>query len=194
MPGIAHKPDPSGLQRWLLAILLLFLPLHGLHADEAIARRVLVGLKIFPAVLAASEALERAPAMRQMRVLLVYHDDPDYAEELAVSLRGIGRIKNIPLRVETAPIHALQEPRQGPPPFGVFVCQRSAEEIALIAGYGRQHGTITFSPFRGDVEQGILAGIAISDRILPLLNKQTLAELPLGLKAFFLRVAEIYEP
>jgi hypothetical protein len=193
MPRNAHKTRLTSLQKWLFLTLLLLLPLHGLLAGEALKRRVLVGLKLFPAVLAASEALEPASGQSAIQVLIVYHDDDDYAEELAETLRGIERIRGIPLIVGTASISTLQQ-RSAKPPFGVFVCQRSEEEIALISRYGRQNGIITFSPFHGDVERGILAGIAISDRILPLINKQTLATLPFGLKPFFLRVAEIYEP
>jgi len=195
MPGIAQPSNQTGLQRWFLAALLLLLPLQGLLADEALKRRVLVGLKVFPAVLAASQALEHKPAMRRLHILIVYHDDRDYAEELAEALRSIKQIRDIPLRVETAPIASLQQHHDTrPPPFGIFLCQRNEEDIARVSRYGIDNGVITFSPFRGDVEQGILAGIVISDHILPLINKQTLAELPFGLKAFFLRVAEIYEP
>ena len=128
-----------------------------------------------------------------IRILIVYHDNKNYAEELAETLRGIERIRGIPLNVETGLTSSLQQ-RNALSPFAIFVAQRSEEDIETIAQYGRQHGIITFSPFRGDVERGILSGIAISDRILPLINKQTLATMPSGLKAFFLRVAEIYEP
>jgi hypothetical protein len=194
MPGIAYKSNTTCLYRWsLLSALLLLLPFQGLPADEELERQVLVGLKIFPAVLAASPALDQKPAMSTIRVLILYRDDRGYAEKLAGILREIDRIREIPLRVETAPVSALQQ-QSDAPPFAVFVCQRNEEDVAQISDYGRQNGIITFSPFRGDVEKGILAGIAISDRILPFINNETLAKLPFGLKAFFLRVAEIYEP
>jgi len=193
MPRTASKSGLTSLQKWLLPALLLLLPFHVLLGEEALKRRVLVGLKLFPAVLAASQALESESRISNIQVLIVYHDDDDYAEELAATLRGIERIRGIPLTVRTAPISSLQQ-RHAQPPFAIFVSQRNEEDIEVIAHYGRQHGIITFSPFRGDVERGVLAGIAISDRILPLINKQTLATLPFGLKEFFLRVAEIYEP
>jgi hypothetical protein len=193
MPGIANRSKISAGRRWLLAALLLWLPFQGLPADEELERRVLVGLKLFPAVLAANPVLEQKPAPDSVRVLILYHDDRGYAEELAATLRHVEHIREIPLRVEIASVDALQR-EGGTPPFGLFVSQRSEDDIALIAEYGRRHGIITYSPFQGDVESGILAGIAISDRILPLVNNRTLASLPFGLKAFFLRVAEIYEP
>lgn len=193
MPGIANRSKNSAGRRWLLAALLLWLPFQGLPADEELERRVLVGLKLFPAVLAANPVLEQKSAPGTVRVLILYRDDRGYAEELAATLRNVEHIREIPLRVEIAPVDALQR-EGGTPPFGLFVSQRSEDDIALIAEYGRRHGIITYSPFQGDVESGILAGIAISDRILPLVNNRTLASLPFGLKAFFLRVAEIYEP
>ncbi len=191
MPGTADKKP--GLLLWLLLPLLLLLPIQSVAADQALQRRVLVGLKIFPAVLAASQALEQKSELPNIRVLIVYHKDKDNAEELAETLRGIKKIKGKPLVVETIPISLLL---QGsiPPPFGLFVSQRNDEDIEAISHYGQQHNIITFSPFHGDVEKGILAGIAISDRILPYINSQTLAALPTGLKMFFLKVAEIYEP
>lgn len=190
MPGIARKTRLHSQWTWLL---LLLLPLQAVSADEALQRRVLVGLKLFPAVLAASQELGPKSELRDIKVLIVYHGEQDHAEELAEILRDIKQIKGKPLVVETSPINQLLQ-RSGAPPFGLFVSQRNDKDIEIISRYGQQHNIITFSPFQGDVENGILAGIAISDRILPYINSQTLATLPAGLKAFFLKVAEIYEP
>ena len=193
MPGIADKKCLSGLPLRLFLPLLLLLPLQSLAADQALQRRVLVGLKLFPAVLAASQALEPKSELRDIRVLIVHQGDKDNAEELADTLRAIREIKGKPLVVETIPISHLLH-GSNTPPLGLFVSQRNDEDIEMISRYGQQHNVITFSPFHGDVEKGILAGISISDRILPYINSQTLAALPTGLKTFFLKVAEIYEP
>lgn len=193
MPGKVRTRWLSVAQPWLLLGLLLAVPLHGVPADEALQRRVLVGVKLFPSVLAASQSLESESAMHHVRVFIVYRDDENSAWELAETLRNIEAIKGIPLVVETLPI-ALLPLYSSDPPFGLFIAQRNDKDVELITHFGRQHNVITFSPFRGDVEKGILAGIEISDRILPYINSETLAALPVGLKAFFLKVAEIYEP
>ncbi len=192
MPGNAHTRWLSVARPWLLLGLLLVVPLHGVPAEEALQRRVLVGVKLFPSVLAASQSLGNESTIPNVRVFIVYQDDENSAWDLAETLRSIEAIKGIPLVVETLPI-ALLPLHSSDPPFGLFIAQRNEKDVELIAHYGRQHNIITFSPFRGDVEKGILAGIAISDRILPYINRKTLAALPVGLKAFFLKVAEIYE-
>lgn len=193
MTGIAQTMGISMPLRRLLLLLLLIVPLQAALADEAQQRRVLVGLKLFPAVLAASEALGPESTLRNIRVIIVYQDDENSAEELADTLQSIGKIKEKKLVVETVPINRLPQ-HSSDPPFGLFIAQRNEEDVEVISHYGQQHNVITFSPFRGDVERGILAGIVISDRILPYINRQTLASLPFDLRAFFLKVAEIYEP
>lgn len=193
MPGSTGTKWLSVPFQWLLLAMLLIHPLQAVQGDEALQRRVLVGLKLFPAVLAASQALEPDSTLPSIRIFIVYQDDENSAEKLAETLRDIGEIKGNPLVVETLPIDLLPQHR-GDPPFGLFIAQRNEDDVEMISRYGRDHNIITFSPFRGDVEKGILAGIVISDRILPYINRQTLAALPIGLKAFFLKVAEIYEP
>ncbi len=181
------------LRRWLLLPLLLIVSHQTALADDAAQRRVLVGLKLFPAVLAASEALGPENTPPNIKVFIVYQDDENRAEEFAEILQDIGEIKGTRLIVKSLPIALLPQYR-GDPPFGLFIAQRNEDDVQMISDYGRQHNVITFSPFRGDVERGILAGIVISDRILPFINRQALNTLPVGLKMFFLKVAEVYEP
>lgn len=192
MAWIAHITHRHRICSRVLVLFLIGLLSFGVGADTAQKRRILVGLKLFPAVIAANEhLLEEEP--KPLKLLIIYHDDADYAKELAETLRRVEHIKGRELKVDVMSFAKLLN-GSSTPPDALFLSERLVDDIPAVAAYGIQHGVITFSPFNGDVELGILAGISISDRILPYINNGTLRRTQLSLKPFFLKVAEIYEP
>jgi len=165
----------------------------ALAADENDARRVTVGLNLFPAVLAAEQDIAAKRSAAGMLVLLLVHrDDPEPIDRLAAVLRDKGAIRGVPLNIRIVDVQSLRDhPAEGV--AGVFVAQRLGEDLAVVLDYSRRHGVLSFSPFQGDVERGVVAGIAVSDRVLPYVNMTALAASGLQLKPFFLRIAERYE-
>lgn len=183
-----------GRLRRSLAVLLLWLCTVALaYSDNQDERLVNVGLKLFPAVMAASEKLATLPDGETSRIYIVYRNNKPYARELAERLQQLGPLKGH--RTLVLPLSA-RELRKGThaTPYALFIAQQLDEELAGVIHYARQNDVISFSPFRGDVEAGVLAGISISDRILPYINLQSLALQSHGLKPFFLKVAETYGP
>lgn len=191
MSGKRHHRH-SGLQIKLLLILLLslLLPQVWASSDEQLQRQVLVGARLFPALLAAYEGIEQYD---QIRVLVLHEDNPTFAELIVETLQAYSTIRNIQLHVEALSYHQLTL-HEHEIPQGIFLAQRSRHGTQQVINYSRQHKVLTFSPFRGDVERGILAGVQITDRVLPYINMHTLSTLPHGLRPFFLRVASRYEP
>jgi hypothetical protein len=125
-------------------------------------------------------------------LLLVHRDDVTQVERLATVLRDKGAIRGIPLRVDVVEAQRLADyPGKGV--AGVFVAQRMGSDIAAIVDFCRNHRALSFSPFEGDVERGVAAGIAVSDRVLPYLNLAAVDAAGLRIKPFFLRIAERYE-
>lgn len=181
---------------WLLTItgLLLFVMTSskGAIGDEFEERLVSVGLKVFPAIIAADESMEERSADTPLFITIVYHDNRAYAETLARRLEKISPIKGRHLRIRVLSVEQLLQ--QESSPDALFLSQRLDQPLEQVLDYARRHNVISFSPFRGDVERGVLAGIAVTDRILPYINLRTLSSLKLELKPFFLKVAEIYEP
>jgi len=167
--------------------------LGAVAADEYDARRVTVGVNLFPAVLAADQDIgEKRSGKGLLVLLLVHRDDPVLVERLAAVLRDKGAIRGIPLRVDIVEVDNLHDhPRDGV--AGVFVAQRLGTDMAKVLDYCRRNHLLSFSPFEGDVERGVAAGIAVSDRVLPYVNVAALDAVGLRIKPFFLRIAERYE-
>lgn len=155
-------------------------------------QRLAVGLKLFPACLGALEGLEqrRAPDGR-LGVAVVYRDSDQDAREAARVLNDIGQVRGLPLAVTLFSVTAL-DAYQGPPLSAVFVASLDLGSRRLRAWSERDH-LLVFSPFDGDVEAGAVAGIRVTDRILPAVNLAQAARAGLRFKPFFLQVAHRYE-
>lgn len=154
-------------------------------------RRVLVGLKLFPAFLAADEqiAAKRTPD-GHLPLLLLYSDDREGAEQLAARLTAIDTVRGIPIRVKVVPYADLSQYRRRPV-AGIFLTQWVDNgELASVIRFGIQGRVVVFSPFKGDIKRGVLAGLFVSDRILPYINMETLRDSGLRMKPFFLEIAK----
>lgn len=183
------------MSRWILRLLLAasLLSSEVVAADEQTERRALIGIQLFPAVVAADRELDdKLAADGQLPILLVYREDRFAAEDAARRLAATGRIRGIPLRIETA-TYAELERWSAPLPAALMLAEWSPGDVATAAEFAIANGRILFSPFKGDVERGALAGIAISDRILPYINRRTLDASGVTLKPFLLEVAKSYE-
>lgn len=173
-------------------LLLVLLPLAG-HADDQDQRRVLIGLNIFPAVLAADSAIEqKADTDGKLELLLVYHTDRADAQRLATRLNGFAPIRGMAVDARIASYDRLADYNQHPP-AGIFLTESSPEELSAAISFGERHHIIVFSPFEGDVEQGAAAGLYVSDQILPYVNMKSLKQAGIQLRPFFLEVARHYE-
>ncbi|MCB1907656.1 MAG: DUF4154 domain-containing protein [Rhodocyclaceae bacterium] len=179
-----------------VAIALLVLAsswLGAIAADEQDARRLAVGINLFPAVLAADQDIAaKRDGSGALRLLLVHRDEGALIEDLAATLRDKGAIRGIPLQVEIVPVHGLAAV-DGARAAGVFVAQRLGKDISEILAFSRRHHLLSFSPFDGDVERGIVAGMLVRDRVMPYVNVGAIHASGLRIKPFFLKIAERYE-
>ncbi|MCB1887582.1 MAG: hypothetical protein KDH20_08240 [Rhodocyclaceae bacterium] len=167
--------------------------LGAIAADEADARRVAVGIKLFPAVLAADQDIgDKLPSDGVLKLLLVHRDEAALAERLAAMLNDRGRIRDMPIAVEILTVGELAS-YPGAQAAGVFVVQRLGDDLVSIRAFSQRHRRLSFSPFEGDVERGITAGMVVSDRVLPYLNIDAVEATGLRIKPFFLKIAERYE-
>jgi len=177
-----------------LALLLLGSSwLGAIAADEADARRLTVGINLFPAVLAADQDIAgKRSGGAPLRLLLVHRDEQTLVEELAAVLRDKGAIRGIPLEVDIVPIEGLAA-YPGAKAAGVFVAQRFGDDIRSVVEFSRRYRLLSFSPFEGDVERGVAAGMVVSDRVLPYVNVAAVDASGLRIKPFFMKIAERYE-
>ncbi|MFT5546614.1 MAG: hypothetical protein ACI8YD_002314, partial [Rheinheimera aquimaris] len=113
----------------------------------------------------------------------------DFAIPLAESLPSV---RDIPIKLDLLPLQTINSLDKTP--MAIFVSQplSDAQAAALVAYSIKQH-IIVFSPFEGDVERGILAGLSVEATVKPLLNRHTLEASELQIKSFYLKVAKLYE-
>ena len=67
-----------------------------------------------------------------------------------------------------------------------------ASELDRLVAWSIRHGVILYSPFEGDVERGVLAGVSIEAKVLPYINQRTLDASGVEFKPFFMRVAKVH--
>ena len=181
----------------MLCLLALLLPRAGpTHAQSLWyedQQRLNVGLKLFPAFLDADRNLDhRIGASGELPLLIVHEDQPQAADSAAASLRALATIRGLPIRPEIVTAAQLaQLPNR--PVAGIFVAT-SGIPRALLEQWTRHYQVLVFSPFVGDVERGAVAGIYVSDRILPYLNPAAAQHANLEFTPLFLRIAKRHEP
>jgi hypothetical protein len=185
--------NPAG-RRLLLALLWMFTFLQGNpYAQEWEDPRIWAGLDLFPSLVAADQDIARKYGPDgKLFLVLMYVDERQTAEEMALYLAKIEHIRGIPIRIELTDDTSMKS-YEDIPLAGIFLTQRLGRELGDVIRYGMEHHTIVFSPFEGDLERGVLGGIAISDRILPYVNMEAMRSWGIRIKGFFLRIAERYE-
>jgi hypothetical protein len=162
-------------------------------ADEQSDRRLLMGLSVLPAIVAADQDLaEKRSKEGQIRIVVIYHLRADIAEQAAKRLAQIRSIKEFSLRVEILPYARLAE-LDNAPPAALMLVEPSTVDLNNVVKFGIDHHRIVFSPFKDDVRAGASAGIFVGDRILPLVNPATLKAAEIRLKPFLLEVARTHE-
>lgn len=159
-----------------------------------------IGLRLFRALLAADEDLEqKLNAQGQLNLALLYHDDRKQAETFATAMQESGhgskqgKIKNYPIQIILTDRSRLKELEEQAPAALYLVQPLPDSMLEEVIRYGIDYQRMVFSPFEGDVEKGVLAGLAIEVRVLPYINQTTLRQSRIHLKSLLLKVAKIYE-
>lgn len=189
----AMQGSAAAILRYFTSSLLLTCLLLVSIASNAASiaeQRTHVGLKIFAATLAASKFHNRDPGVLQVGVF--YNSNELFAQDVMQTLRTMNQIKKRPIRV-IAITQSMLETR--PPPLdAIFIVSRTPSQLALLHNHCSENNCLTFSSIDGDVAAGIMSGIRIRDRVLPLINVKSLSEGRIKLKEFFMKVAAKHEP
>ena len=78
---------------------------------------------------------------------------------------------------------------------GIYFLEQLPEiSIRAITDLAIKNQLITFSPYRGDVEMGVLGGLSVEARVRPYINMKTLKQSEIHLTPFFLKVIKRYDP
>ena len=174
-------------------LLLLCMLSISANANEKEMRRIMVGLKLFPAVVAADYQLaNKKDEQGYLPLYILYDDNPSLADDLAEHLTQIRTIKNIPVLVKVSTFDEFINGKT-PSSIAVFIAQPPNGKTHKVLLRATSSSILLFSPFKGDVEKGVHSGFIVSDRILPYVNLKTMQQSGITLKAFFLRVSKRYE-
>lgn len=173
---------------FVLLGLLLSVPSQSLVADAFSERRAQVGIKLFRTLLAA----ELNASASESPVYFVYANDRNQAEKYAQQFTD-GVPDNAARDTETVALSSLLKGQQRPA-GALFVSQRlNADELEALVDYAASQKIISFSPYEGDVEAGVLGGLSVEATIKPFINMNTLTASGINIKDFYIRVAKQYE-
>ncbi len=166
----------------------------SLVADTFSDRRVHVGLKLFRMLIAADlEQQDKLDHNGKFLVHLIYANDSFSAQKMQSSLADdFSTLKNLSTNITTVPLDT--QLRSNTPPAAIFITQQlNQHELLQLLTYCKQHRILLFSPFAGDVEKGVLAGVSVEATIKPLLNQTTLNTSNFKINDFYVRTAKLYE-
>lgn len=178
----------------ILAVLLFSFPSHSLIADSFSDRRVHVGLKLFRTLVNADlEAEQKLDPDGKLPIFVVYTGDDSDAQEYQQSLtETLTTVRELPVHIQLLKLDKL--PSLPGKPAALFLAQPlNPSDLQQLVDYSIAKHVIVFSPFDGDVEKGVLAGLSVEARVRPLINMHTLKASQVSIKAFYLQVAKHYE-
>lgn len=183
------------LNRALSLLLALTLLCAGASAAEYDQWRVLVGAKLFRSLVAADQQLaDKLDAQGRVDLVVLYHEDPDAPTEALDWLHGKTRsgIQSHPAIIRKLPLGALTT--QSNVPSALFIAERLPDTLLqAVIQYANSRGIVLYSPFEGDVEAGVFAGVSVEAQVRPYINREAMRAAGLSIKPFFLKIARTYE-
>ncbi|HIJ25163.1 MAG TPA: YfiR family protein [Gammaproteobacteria bacterium] len=178
---------------WLLVMLLSVAPHTLSYAEDAIPRRVLVGLNLFPNILSVTKGgTAQQTGSDEIELLVVYQKEAKQAKVLADKLRKttkkINRRKVVVTEISAGSLFSQQHSA------GIFLSEKiSSAMFRDISNYAITQGALLFSSFEGDVEEGAMVGLDVRSKIRPFLNLTSLERAGLKINPTLLRMCRTVE-
>jgi hypothetical protein len=181
-----------------LALLLCLAALSGtaVKADSFSERRVHIGVKLFRMLVAADlTGASRIDASGVLNIAVIHAGDERDAREILQQLQAaMPSLHGAPVRAETVSVDALMT-KGAVRPAAIFIAQAlDGPDLARLVRHCIGQQLILFSPFDGDVEKGVLAGLSVEATVRPLINMRTMKASRVSIKDFYLKVAKRHEP
>jgi len=150
--------------------LSLLLLVSSSFANSYTDRRIQSGVKIFRSLVAADTKInKKVTGQGQLVLALVYKNNAQGAKTAQKNLkRAKLKIKKWSLKVVLMSITALKKRKDI---AAVFIAQPlKPKDLNVLINYSRAKKLILYSPFTGDVEKGVAAGLSVEARVRPYLN------------------------
>jgi hypothetical protein len=168
---------------------LLVWPLASVSAfiDEHPEPRVKIGLNLISSIIAANKNLSTTEPSGPLIIYLVYFNGEQLARQTEPFFNTEKKVRGHQISTRVISLSQLLDTRIKPND-AIFLVEKT-DNLEPLIRYSREHQVILFSPFRGDVKKGVMAGLQITNNVLPVVNLSALKKANIGLKAFFLRIA-----
>ncbi len=169
-------------------------------ADENDTRRVNIGLRLFRTLLASDQLLhKKINSEQKLNLLIVYHRDHLSADHYRQMLLNAGRakqkgkIRGFPVQVSIVAADQLEQLKHNDI-AGIFIVEKLPElKLQLLIGFAVVKQVIVYSPFEGDVQAGVAAGLDVGVRVRPFINLSAMKDANIRIKDLFLKVSKTYE-
>ncbi|MCU7932887.1 MAG: hypothetical protein KZQ90_19000 [Candidatus Thiodiazotropha sp. (ex Codakia rugifera)] len=132
---------------------------------------------------------KRAPN-GNLRILVLHKQDRSLAGLVAEKLKKLDKIGGYPLQIDIVSLTSIEHYKKQQ--IAALFITSPGIQSGLFDNWVINHHTLVFSPFAGDVMRGAVAGLHISDRILPIVNMTQAKRGAISFKPFFLRIAKTY--
>lgn len=185
-------------RKWLIFLLLSIASVAmsvQSFGDTMQERRVTISASIFPRIIAVDEDLHKKLDGKENIVLgLLYDSDKSKAENISSLLtRKIKKIAGHRIIIKLIDINNnnLQQYNQ----LGglLLIEPMSDTDVREILDFSIQKQILCFSPFEGDIERGLMAGIFVGSKIQPYFNLKSIDKAKVQIKPALLRVSKTYE-
>ena len=179
----------------ILSFLVWILISAQAFADAMQERRVTISASIFPRLVAVDlHLLNKLDESGNVRLGLIYQSDKGQAKKVEKLItRKINKIAGKTLVFDYIDLNDLDLVKETNL-SGIFLTQTmSSSEIRKVTQYSNLHNILSFSPFEGDVERGVMASIFVGAKIRPYFNIKSLNAAEVKLKPSLLKVSKAYE-
>ncbi len=155
-----------------------------------------IGINLLPSIIAANIRwrVKQNDKHKQQPITLfiIYDENKSLARE---ALKKLARIKIIHGHHVIKKIASIREifDRATDRNSVLFIVEPLFDNRERAIEFSRSHQNLLFSPFKGDVEKGVMTGFEVTNKVLPAVNINALKEANINLKAFFLRIAVRYD-
>ena len=180
-----------------ILISCLFLTLASLSAgmDQSEQDRFWLGVKMFSPIVGGDLDLEtKLGSDGKLLLLIVYKNNRPLADNVVSSLRSmVSNISEHPVRIVATSDLSFKD-YQAVKVAGIFISEQfTPNSLHPIVCFGIKRQLVVFSPFIGDVQQGVSAGIYISTQIKPAFNLTTINKSGIHMNKLFYKVAQTYD-
>lgn len=176
----------------LSVLVVLSIVSTNLYSDIHIDPRIHIGLNLFPAVIAANKRLTIDTNEKRLTIYIIYSKNEHLALDSKKHIEKIKHIRKHKLIVRTISFNDLTAINLGNND-ALFLLEKNNLNLNDLINYAQTKKVILFSPFKGDVEKGVMSGFKVTNKVLPEINLKTMKSSNIDLKAFFLRIAVKYD-